>query len=477
MRRLLLLLLLPLVLPAPGCVRLGPEYSRPPLATPARFQHAATTAAYLERDKWWLDFGDRRLDELVQEALAHNLELKKAAARVLELKARFSEAGSYLYPSLGLEAQAKRQQSLDLSANLPPSLRSERRTETYNLSLAAGYEVDLWGKLSLGAQAAWQELLAARENRRTVAQTLVAQVVSAYLNQQALERRLALSSQSIQAVETSLAVVESRYRHGLTSVLDLTQARRTLAQARALKPSLRLELARVQQKLALLLGRYPRTGPARSQPVDYFPHLRPVPPGLPSGLLERRPDLRAAEARLRALNARVGQALAARFPSLKLTGAFGYSSRALGALFNPAGELWNLAAGLTQPIFDAGRLESRQEAAQARLEQGKAAYAQAVLNAFKEVEEALVTRRELMERHRLLGRALADAVATQDTASERYQRGLTDYLRVLEAMRVRYEIEDSLILLELAILTNRVSLYRALGGGWDHLPPAGKGKP
>ncbi len=476
MRRLFLFLLLPALLVAGGCAELGPEYTRPGLEVPVRYQHAAGTAAYLERDKWWLDFGDQRLDELVREALAHNLELKKAAARVLELKARFSEAGSYLYPSLGLEAQAKRQQSLDLSANLPPSLQSDRRTETYNLSLAAGYEVDLWGKLSLGARAAWQDLLAARENRRTVAQTLVAQVVSAYLNLQALERRLAVSRQSIRAVEMSLAVVDSRYRHGLTSVLDLTQARRTLSQARAFRPTLRLELARAQQKLALLLGRYPRTAPARSQPVDYFPDLKPVPPGLPSDLLKRRPDLRAAEARLRALNARVGQALAARFPSLKLTGAFGYSSSALGALFNPASELWNLAAGLTQPLFDAGRLKSRQEAAQARLEQGKAEYAQAVLNAFKEVEEALVTRRELMERRRLLRRALEQAVATQETASERYQRGLTDYLRVLEAMRARYEIEDSLILLELAILTNRVSLYRALGGGWEHLPPAGKGK-
>jgi multidrug efflux system outer membrane protein len=187
--------------------------------------------------------------------------------------------------------------------------------------------------------------------------------------------------------------------------------------------------------------------------------------------LLRRPDLRAAEAGLKSLSEKVGVARAARFPSLSLTGSYGYSSSGLQTLFSPAHELWSLAMGLSQPVFNAGRLEAGEKAAQARYQQGVASYAKTVLGAFAEVEGALVTREEQQRRRQRLKEAVKEAAATQRTAEDRYARGLQDYLTVLEAQQTRYSLENQLVVTELAILTNRVTLHRALGGGWASPPP------
>ena len=457
-----------------GCLKMGPEFSAPPApsAVPQRFQHSGARAvAYVEQDKWWKSFGDPDINRLVEQAFERNLDIKKAAARVLEVRSLFTQAQSQRYPTLNLEGGAKRQQST-LTEGLPSYISTDRRTETYNLGLAASFEVDLWGRLARAEEAAKADLLQAEENKRTVVQSMVAETMIAYLNQDAIERRLAVAENSLKSYQKSLDVVESRYRHGLASVLDVHQARRALAQARSKIPSLRLELGQQQQKLAVLVGSYPKTSPARFQPEDYFKELQPVPPGLPSELLLRRPDLRASLAGLKALNARVGEAMAARFPAITLTGGFGYSSDALGRLTNPGSQLWSLAAGLTQPLFDAGLREARQKAAEARYEQGVAAYAKTVLTAFSEVEDALLTRKEQTTRRQMLIDTLREARATFEAAASRYLRGLTDYLSVLEAQQTRYSVEDTLVLTELSIMTNRVSLHRALGGGWDRAPKA-----
>ena len=191
-----------------------------------------------------------------------------------------------------------------------------------------------------------------------------------------------------------------------------------------------------------------------------------MPSGLPSDLLLRRPDIRAAEANLRALNAKIGVAKANRFPKITLTGSFGYSSGELDRLFIPGNNLWNIAFGALQPIFDAGRLKAGQCAAEAQFQQGMVDYAKTVLTAFYEVESALLTRKEQMERRGKMLDFLAEARATQKVAENRYERGLTDYLTVLDAQRTRFQAEESLVLVELTILSNRVTLHRALGGGW-----------
>ncbi|MCP4715403.1 MAG: TolC family protein, partial [Deltaproteobacteria bacterium] len=210
------------------------------------------------------------------------------------------------------------------------------------------------------------------------------------------------------------------------------------------------------------------TRPPRNQPKDYFKPPPAVPPGLPSELLQQRPDIRMAEANLRALNARIGVAKAGRFPAITLTGSFGYSSNELqDLLLKSNSELWGGTIGIMQAVFDAGSLKALQKGAEARYEKGVADYAKTVLAAFGEVENALLTRKEQLERRERVINFLAEAGATQKAAETRYLRGLVDYLTVLDSQQTRIQAEKDLIMVDLAILSNRVSLYRALGGGWD----------
>jgi outer membrane protein, multidrug efflux system len=344
----------------------------------------------------------------------------------------------------------------------------------YSFSLPASYEVDLWGKYARAEEASRAQLLQEEENRLTLSQSLVAEAISLYLQIQSLERRIQITLQSLKNYQDSVTFVERRYKRGLTSILDLRQARRTLNQAKGQIPQLRQELGAAQQALSVLLGEYPETHKPYPQPEDYYKKLGAIPPGLPSELLLRRPDIRAAEAQLKALNAQIGVAKASRFPSISLTGSYGYASQELFNLFQP-GAAWSLAGGLAQPLFDAGRLKANQRAAEARYGQGVAAYNKAVLNAFKDVENALLIRRKQIERRTDILGFLTEARATQRVAEDRYVRGLVDYLTVLNAQQTRFQAEDQLLQVELTILANRVTLHRALGGGWAMLPPV-KGK-
>ncbi|HID31564.1 MAG TPA: efflux transporter outer membrane subunit [Desulfobacterales bacterium] len=463
-----------------GCMKMGVDYHRPELGIniPESFQHASKKVALVwPEDRWWHVFGDSELNNIVEEALRNNLDIKKATARILEVRAQFIQTRAGRFPHVDLQGQVQRQrQTVDvLVPTVQGIVQQERRKtiDSHTLSLPASFELDLWGRLARSQEAARADLLQVEENRRTVTQGVVAETINLYLQMEALERRIQITERSIENYRQSLALVKSRYERGLTSVLELRQARRTLARAEATLPNLRQELGITQQRLAVLLGRYPRTSPPRPQPEDYYKRLSPIPSGLPSDLLLRRPDIRAAEARLRALNARVGEAEAGRFPRITLTGRFGYSSEELDRLLRPQSELWNLALGLVQPLFDAGKLKAGQRAAEARYEQGVAEYARTILNAFSEVERALLTRKEQLERRERVLNFLMEARATQRIAEGRYKRGLVDYLSVLEAQQTRFQAEDNLVQIDLAILTNRVSLHRSLGGGWAEPKPVG----
>ncbi|ADK85545.1 RND efflux system, outer membrane lipoprotein, NodT family [Desulfarculus baarsii DSM 2075] len=459
-----------------GCMKLGPDYQRPepPAKIPAAYDQAANQSAIAiaQPDRWWEAFGDPELNRLVELAVARNLDLAKATARVQELQALFSQSRAERYPQISASGTGQRQRAKSMSLEQGGISVGAVETDSYNLAVAASYEVDLWGRLARLEQAARGDLLAAQETRRTVAQTVIASVVTSHLTIQTLERRLQVAQSSIEAYQRSMEFVEGRYRRGLTSELALRQARRALANAKAGLPSLRQDLGQAQQNLAVLVGAYPKVQPARAQPADYFKQLPAVPAGLPSELLLRRPDLRAAEHTLQALSARIGAAKAARFPTISLTAQGGYASDQLESLIRPDNALWNAALGLTAPLFDAGLRRAKQDAAQARYDQGVADWAKQVLTAFSEVEGALLTRREQLTRRELVQKALAEAVATQEAAQRRYMRGLSDYLDVLEAQYTRYNLEDQLVLTDYAILSNRVSLHRALGGGWDDISAA-----
>jgi multidrug efflux system outer membrane protein len=446
-----------------GCINLGPDYSRPELGieTPRSYQYEPADADIrVLMDRWWEVFGDAELNLLVEEVLRNNWDIKQAAARVLEARARYVQVRSDRFPSVGISGTKDRRR---ISGG---GFRSGSVIDSYDLTAPASFELDLWSRLAKSSQAAWEDILQEEEARRALAQSIVAEAITLYLEMEASERRLQIAAQSIEAFRLSLQFVETRYERGLTSVLDVRQARRVLAEAETLIPQFVQEMGIIQQQLSVLRGRYPRTRPKRLQPEDYYKRLAPVPPGLPSDILQRRPDIRAAEERLKALNERVGAAKAARLPTITLTGGYGWTSEELNNLLRSENVVWNLTAGIVQPVFDAGRLKAGQREAEARYQQGVAEYVQTVLEALAEVESALLIRKQQLERREREVRFLEEARATQQVAQDRYIRGLVIYLDVLNAQITRFQAEDSLALVDLAILRNRVALHRALGGGW-----------
>jgi multidrug efflux system outer membrane protein len=460
-----------------GCIKLGPDFRRPDtgIEVPESFQHTPVETPLLEpEDQWWRVYNDAELNSLVEEVLKNNLDLKRAAAAVLEVRSQLVESRADRLPKVDLNAQAQRRQRPVIG--LSPGETFTTTTTIYDFSLPASFEIDLWGRLARAEEAARANLLEAEETRRTVAQTVVAESITLYLQMESLERAIDITKKLIQSFRRSVILVEGRYKRGLGSVLDVRQARRVLAGAEAVLPTLRQDLGTTQQQLAVLLGRYPETRPPRQQPEDYYERLAPVPSGLPSELLLRRPDIRAAEARLAALNALVGVAKASRFPRITLTGEYGYSSDALSRLFKPESELWSIAAGIAQPLFDAGKLKAQQKAAEARYQQEVAEYAKTILTAFAEVESAFLTRQEQLQRRDHVVTFLREAREAQRIAESRYERGLIDYLTVLDTQRTRFQAERDLVEVDLALFNNRVTLHRALGGGWAYPGPVRLGQ-
>ena len=458
-----------------GCMKMGPDFKKPELQMdqPETFQYRPKKATLVvPEDRWWEVFGDPEINGLVEKVLKNNPNLQQAAARILELQYQVIQTRADRFPSVGLKGGAQRQHEPE--SIFGPGVPIGGTVSQYGLSLPASFEIDLWGKYARAEESSRALLLQEEENRLTLSQSLVAEAVSLYLQIQSIERRIQITLQSLKNYQESVTFVERRYNRGLTSILDLRQARRTLNQAKGNLPQFRQELGAAQQVLAVIMGEYPKTRKPYPQPEDYYKKLKPVPPGLPSELLLRRPDIRAAEARLKSLNAQIGVAKASRFPSISLTGSYGYSSEELFNLFTP-GAAWSLAAALAQPLFDAGRLKANQRAAEARYTQGVAIYRKSVLEAFREVENALLTRKKQIERREDVLSFVVEARATQRVAESRYMRGLVDYLTVLNAQQTRFQSEDQLLLVELTILANRVTLHRALGGGWAVLPPV-KGK-
>lgn len=462
-----------LVLASAGCMRLGPDYSRPDagFTIPSHFFSGkpAETAAYVPQDKWWQAFGDSGLNRVVSVVVKNNPDIAQAAAGVMEARAVLTQTGADQYPSLNLNAQASTQEQQYIN----PMTRENETVEidSYSLSLPASFELDLWGRLARASQAARADLLAAEQNRRTVVQSLVAEAVNLYLRIRFLQRQIDITESMVSGYKQNLELVEARYQRGLTSVLDVHQARRSLARAESELPSLIEARGKARHSLAILQGKYPEN--SKSENADCRPpefhSPPPVPAGLPAALLNRRPDIRSAEAALEAACARIGVARASRFPQITLTGSFGYTSEEIETLFDPESQLWKLAAGGVQPLFDAGRRAAAERAARARYKKQLASYAKIVLSAFAEVEDALLTRQQLLKRRKRLVDLVSESEATLESALDRYQRGLTPYLNVLDARQSLYQASLDLAEVEHSIYSNRVKLHRALGGGWDRI--------
>jgi multidrug efflux system outer membrane protein len=446
---------------------LGPDYTRPTVATPEAWRNApsaADSAASLANLPWWELFSDEELRSYLTAALEANHDLRIAVTRVDQARARLGVTRAAEFPQLDGNGSFSRQRFSQVGTFfLPPGESAE--TDDFALSADASFELDVWGRLRRATEAAAADLLASEATRYTVVMTLVADVAVTYLRLRELDLELEITRNTVAARKQSLGIVRDRYETGLTSVLDVRQAEADLESTAADIPDLERQITQSEDQLNVLLGRNPGAIP-RGKPLTTQTFPPEVPAGLPSALLERRPDIRQAEDTLIAANAEIGVAKAAFFPQIFLTGAFGVESVALSDLFTGPARTWQFGPTVTLPIFRGGRNRANLQLAEAQQQEALARYEQTIQQAFREAEDALIAHRKARETLVARRQALHSSREALSVAELRYTSGLTSYLAVLDTQRTLFaaEIAESRTLL--AQLVAVVQLYRALGGGW-----------
>ena len=447
-----------------GCA-VGPNYKRPPVRVPDRFygQEDPTTVAALAKARsladvpWWDAFEDPVLTGLIEEAVKNGFDARLAAARVEEARALYGVARSQFFPAVSYEGTWQRSRP-EGSAN-PEGKAHDRWAVDVNFS----WELDLWGRIRRLSEAARAQYLATEEARRGVLLSLVSDVAVAYMDLRELDRELEISKGSTASFQGTFDLFERRLEGGTASALETARAQAALENVAAQIPEIERAIVARENQINFLLGRNPQPIPRDPAGTALPPE---VPPGLPSTLLERRPDIRQAEQLLVAANANVGAAKADFFPRLSLTGLLGLASPELGSLFESNSRTWSVGSGLLGPLFEGGRIKRNHEAAIARWDQARISYEAAVANAFGEVSRALVDRAKLAETER---RRTREAAAYQEAvrlAQARYSAGRSAYFEVLDAQQQLFPAEIALAETRHDRLVAVVALYRALGGGW-----------
>jgi outer membrane protein, multidrug efflux system len=454
---------LALVLALAGCT-LGPDYRRAavPAAEVWRDGQAKADPASLADLPWWELFQDEELRLLMQAALEANKDLQIAVTRVAQARAQLGVTRAAQFPQIDAGASVTTNR---VSDHVPPQGQGGE-TDLLSTTADLTFEIDIWGRLRRASEAARAELLASEEARHAVVMTLVSDVANAYLQLRQFDMELGTTRRNVASREGSLQLVRDRLEAGLTSALDLRQAEAELASTAAQIPGLERQIAQLENQLSILLGRNPG-GIRRGRPLTGQTFPPTVPPGLPSALLERRPDIRQAEDRLIAASARIGVAKAAFFPQVSLTGFFGVESVALSDLFTGPSRIWQFGPTVTLPIFNAGRNRANLELTEAQQREALIRYEQAIQQAFREVEDALIAHRKAREALAEQDAAVRASREALSIAEFRYTSGLTNYLSVLDAQRtlLAAEVAESRTLLSQLVAV--VQLYRALGGGWD----------
>jgi len=449
---------------AGGCMSLAPDYRRPEAPVAAAYREPAPAAPgnpSAAQTAWRDYFASPALRQLIAAALENNRDLRLALSRVEEARALYGVERAGQFPSLAAQAQGERGRVPgDLNLTGAPLTSSQ-----YQVGLGmAAWELDFWGRVRSLKDAALENYLASEEAARAATLSLIAQVADSYLALRELDERLELTRQTIASREESLRIFRRRFEVGSISRLDLTQVETLWQQAKALGADLERTRAAQAHALELLVGAPLALAPDASA-LDDAAIMRELPAGLPSDLLASRPDIVAAEHRLKSANANIGAARAAFFPSITLTGAFGTASAELDGLFAGGSRAWNFSPSLNLPLFDAGRRGYNLDLAQARRDQAVAAYEQAIQAAFRDVSDALSARRWLAEQVDILRATVAAQQERAHLAQLRYDHGASPYLEVLDAQRDLLEAQQLLVQTRRALLSSRVSLYAALGGG------------
>jgi len=437
---------------AAGCT-VGPNYARPEIDAPDKYRFAAAEANDLANTEWWKQFQDPKLDELIGIALSDNFDVRIAAARVEEFYGSLGVTRSGGFPQVGGEAAVG-------SGRTPPT----NATDSVRVDAFASWEIDLFGRLRRLTEASRADLLASEEGRRFAVLTLVSTVASTYITLLAVDAQLDIAKRTLVSREKALKIFEARYRRGATSEFELSQSRSEYAVTKAAIPPLEQAQVQIENALAVLLGRNP--GPIARDTTLAALALPSVPAGLPSEILERRPDIKQAELNLVAANARIGAAKALYYPSISLTGLFGSLSNSLDTLFTKPAELYSYAASAAGPIFTGGAISGQVSIAEARQQQTLLAYQRAIHTAFRDVENALIA-----------GQKSREALAAQEERVEamrdysrlanlRYDNGYSGYLEVLDAERGLFSAELDYAQAKSDTYTALVEIYKSMGGGW-----------
>jgi multidrug efflux system outer membrane protein len=453
-----------------GC-RVGPNYRRPTVTPPEVFRGttestAPTDLTSLADLKWFEVFRDEQLQDLVRTALLKNYDLRDAVARVEAARANLGITRADQFPTVAASAQLT---TLRFSSSgnfpLPPGFSQNRTFGGVALNLLS-FEVDVWGRLRRATEAARADLLASEENRKAVVTTLVGDVAGAYFNLLELDLELEISKRTLITREDSLRLIRVRQGRGLATVLDIRQGEQLVQTAAEVIPAIEQLIEQTENQTSLLLGGSPAPIP-RGRPMTDQEQPPAVPPGLPSSLLERRPDIRAAEQNLVAANAIIGVAKAAYFPQISLTGFLGFQSNQLSNLFTGPGGVWQFVPQVTQPIFTAGRIKSSVGLAKAQYQRALIQYERVIQTAFREVSDVLIQYRkvkEILAKQELLVATLQDR---SRLAYVRYRGGVDTLLNALDADRDLFDAELRLAQTRRNELLALVQFYRALGGGWQ----------
>jgi multidrug efflux system outer membrane protein len=454
-----------------GCA-VGPDYHRPAVQTPATFRaptpQLTPEAASLADLKWWEVFKDEKLQELIRTSLVENYDLRDAVARVEAARANLGITRSEQFPNAEVggnltTTRLSRNGQLPLPVSFVPSQNRTFGQATLNL---LSFEVDIWGRLRRATESARANLLGAEENRKAVVTTLVSDVATSYFSLRELDYELEISKETLGTRQESLHLIQTRQGGGVATLLDLRQGEQLVDTAAATIPELQQRIEQTENQISLLLGRNPgEVVRGRSLTEQEMPPE--VPTGLPSALLERRPDIRAAEQNLVAANAEIGVAKAAYFPQISLSGFLGGQSTQLSSLFSAPNRVWTLTPQVAQPVFTAGRLKSNVKLTEAQRQSALIQYQKSIQTAFTDVSNALIAHQRVREsrvQQELLVTALADR---KRLAYVRYRGGVDTLLNALDADRDLFQAQLALSQIRVTEVLSVVQLYKARGGGWQ----------
>lgn len=450
--------------------KVGENYSRPATPSMPVFRAPAPlpqpTAESLANTKWFDLFQDEELRKLIQTALKDNYDLRLAVARVNAARGNLGVVRANQVPNVGATADITTLRNSRTGAfPLPPTVAQERNFGSTGLNLLA-FELDLWGRLRRATESARAELLSAEENRKAVITTLVSDVAATYFALRELDLELAIAKRTVATRQESLRLIEVRQKGGVATLLDVRQAEQLVYSAAQSIPDLERAIEQTENRLSLLLGQPPASIPRGASLVEQR-QPKEIPTGLPSALLERRPDIRAAEQSLISANAQIGVAKAAYFPRIALTSSSGFQSNALSRLWTGPTAIWNVTPQLTQPIFQAGRLGANVAIARANQEAALVQYERAIQSSFREVSDSLVQYqrvKEILTQQNLLVNTLKDR---SRLAYLRYRGGVDTLLNALDSDRDLFTAELNLARTQRDELLALVQLYKSLGGGWE----------